>query len=70
MSKAFTDQHIKWINKRRSSIIFDFLNPQKELKKPPKVYRYKKNLKTLEETEIDEQSIIHDRDIEDNGREF
>jgi len=67
---AFTERHLGWINKCRSSIIFDFMNPQKEIKKPKKVYRYKKNLNKLKEIEVDEQSIIYDRDIEDNGREF
>lgn len=51
---AFDEKHLKWFKCSRSSILFSFIKPQKEYKKPKKVIRIHKKLETMKDCEIEE----------------
>ena len=51
---AYDPKHLKWINSRRRSALFDFIKPQKEYKKPPKVFRVKKHIKQMKKLETED----------------
>lgn len=63
------DRHLKWIYARKSSALFDFIKPQKQLKKYKKVNRVKERIKKLRELDIDDLSLLYEGIDDSDDRE-